>query len=336
MIDAARSWWARMMRTEYESSSVFTDLALQMRQIDAPIDVQSAALRMAHEELRHAELCGTVLDRARRRGGDPGAAGAARGGSPRLLARGDVLRNVIYGCCLGETVNAARLAKWIAQTRDPFIRETFRQLAADERFHAQFGYFYLETQREWLAARPEVRQSIARYLRYAFANLEQHMGANPANARPPTDDERAIGLPDLTDLSATFQETILNACIPGLERFGIDASSAWRTRTATKARRPRCDRQNGRAPLASSVDAAAHIPGVSTCGAVQDGIAAGAATVATNLTQLFVAFAASPRAFVPASCCLARKGVSAGATGAAVVFSRTCGSVKPTFPHFHP
>jgi hypothetical protein len=143
-----------------------------------------------------------------------------------------VLRNVIYGCCLGETVNAARLAKWIGQTRDPFMRETFRQLAADERFHAQFGFFYLETRREYLVAHPALRRSIAHYLRYAFASLEQYMGANPIDARPPTERERVIGLPDLTDLSATFQETMLNACIPGLERFGIDAANAWRMRTA--------------------------------------------------------------------------------------------------------
>jgi hypothetical protein len=238
VIDAARAWWARMLRTEYESSSVFIDMALQLRQIDAPIDVQGAALRMAHEELRHAELCGGVL--------------AALGVAPvipappvlRLAVHPDcsleetVARNVIYGCCLSETVNAARLAKRIAYTRDPFIRETFRQLAADERFHAQFGFFYLETQREWIYARPDVRQSIAHYLRYAFANLEQQMGANPANARPPTDDERAIGLPDLTDLSPTFQETMLNACIPGLERFGIDAGQAWRTRTSAHSLPP--------------------------------------------------------------------------------------------------
>jgi hypothetical protein len=200
--------------------------------------VQSAVLRMAHDELRHAELCGGVLSAL---GGEAviSTAQVLRSAvHPDCSLEESVLRNVIYGCCLGETVNAARLAKWIALTRDPFVRETFRQLAADERFHAQFGFFYLETQREWLGARPQVRRSIARYLRYAFANLEQYMGANPANARPPTDDERAIGLPDLTDLSATFQETILNACIPGLERFGIDASSAWRTRTATQGPPP--------------------------------------------------------------------------------------------------
>ena len=60
------------------------------------------------------------------------------------------------------------------------------------------------------------------------------MGANPADARATTERERAIGLPDMTDLSATFQETILNACIPGLERLGIAAGVAWRTRTAAE------------------------------------------------------------------------------------------------------
>ena len=108
-------------------------------------------------------------------------------------------------------------------------------LAADERFHAHFGYLYLETQREWLDARPAVKCSLARYLQYAFAMLEQHMGANPAEASDPTDAERAIGLPDLTDVSATFQETILNACVPGLERFGISARAAWENRTASEA-----------------------------------------------------------------------------------------------------
>lgn len=64
------------------------------------------------------------------------------------------------------------------------------------------------------------------------------MGANPVNARPPTDEERALGLPDLTDVSTTFQETMLNTCIPGLERFGIDAGAAWTARTSAEAAPP--------------------------------------------------------------------------------------------------
>ena len=117
-----------------------------------------------------------------------------------------------------------------ATTSDPFIRDAVRLLLADERLHAQFGFQYLESRRAWIAARPDVRRSLATYLRLAFAGLEQHLGAVPLGARPLTDIERALGLPDLTDLSQTFQETMLNASIPGLERFGIDAMAAWRDR----------------------------------------------------------------------------------------------------------
>lgn len=233
IIEAARRWWMMMMRAEYESSSVFVDLALQMRQIDAPLDVQVVVLRMGQDELHHAEICARAIE-------------GLGGGEARILAppvqrlathpdcglEESVLRNVIYCCCLGETVNATRLAKWLSEVRDPFIRETYRQLAADERLHAQFGFHYLQTRRRWLDARPEVRQSLAHYLRYAFAMLEQYMGTNPSDARGPTDPERAIGLPDLTEVSSTFQETILNACIPGLERFGIEAARSWHNRTS--------------------------------------------------------------------------------------------------------
>jgi hypothetical protein len=232
VVAAARTWWAKMMRTEYESSSVFVGLALQMREIEAALDAQVVVLRMGQDELRHAALCARVLEAL---GGEPAIASPPvqrPAKHPDCSLDESVLRNVIYCCCLGETVNAARLAKRLGEVRDPFMRETFRQLAADERFHAQFGFEYLETRREWLAARPGVRRSLARYLQFGFAALEQHMGANPEGARPATDAERIIGLPDLTELATTFQETVLNACIPGLERFGIAAAAAWRTRTA--------------------------------------------------------------------------------------------------------
>ena len=55
--------------------------------------------------------------------------------------------------------------------------------------------------------------------------------AIPVDARPRTEAELAIGLPDLTEQSTTFQETIINASVPGLERFGIEASAAWRDRS---------------------------------------------------------------------------------------------------------
>jgi rubrerythrin len=230
LLEKARQHWNDLMRVEYESASVFVDLATQVREIHATLDVQVVILRMAQDELRHAALCARVAEAL-------GAEACILEPTPRhatlhpdCSAEESVLRNVIYACCLSEMVNVARFAKRISETTEPFIRDALRSLLADERLHAQFGFFYLESRRPWLDAHPEVRDALTRYLRYAFGILEADMGTVPIGARPPSDTERAIGLPDLTALSTTLEETILNASAPGLERFGIDATAAWRRR----------------------------------------------------------------------------------------------------------
>ncbi len=232
-IQKARRWWLTAMRSEYESASVFIDMATQLRQIASPLDVQTVVLRMAQDELRHAAICARVVEAM------VGEAKISAGPLPRTMPHPDcsadesVLREIIYGCCLSETVNVARLAKSVGEVGDPFVRDAFRLLLADERLHAQFGFFYLESRRLWLDAHPEIVRSLGRYLRFAFAALEQRMGAVPIDARPRTEAELAIGLPDLTEQSSTFQETIINASVPGLERFGIEASAAWRDRSVS-------------------------------------------------------------------------------------------------------
>jgi hypothetical protein len=231
VIEKARAWWVATMRTEYESESTFIEMAIQLRAINEPLDVQAVTLRMAQDELRHAVIAARVVTAL---GGEARIRPTPARRAPVHADCGPIesaLRSVIFGCCLSETVNAARLAKAYGETGDPFIKEAFRLLLADERLHAQFGFYYLESRRAWLEAHPEVRRGLARYLRFAFASLERHMGAVPVDARPLTSAERGIGLPDLTELSRTFQETVVNACIPGLERFGIHAAQAWRERS---------------------------------------------------------------------------------------------------------
>jgi hypothetical protein len=233
ILERARQSWAGTASVEYHSAATFIEMATNLRDLGDPVDVQAVALRMAQDELRHAMTCVRVV---RAMGGDAVSAGPTDnhiGAHADCGPEENALRSVIFSCCLSETVNAARLAKRYAETGDGFVREAYRSLLADERLHAQFGFFYLEYRRDWLRARPDLRRSLARYLRFAFAALEHRMGAVPADARPPSDAERALGLPDVTDLSATYQETIANATVPALEAFGIDAERAWRTRSRT-------------------------------------------------------------------------------------------------------
>ena len=178
-IEKARRWWLAAMRSEYESASVFIDMATQLRQIASPLDVQTVVLRMAQDELRHAAICARVVEAM------GGEAKIPAGQLPRAMPHPDcgadesVLREIIYGCCLSEMVNVARLAKSVGEVGDPFVRDAFRLLLADERLHAQFGFHYLESRRPWLDAHPEIARSLGRFLRYGFASPGAAHGSRP-------------------------------------------------------------------------------------------------------------------------------------------------------------
>ena len=63
VIEKARRWWLAAMQSEYESASVFIDMATQLRQIASPLDVQTVVLRMAQDELRPTRgICARVVE----------------------------------------------------------------------------------------------------------------------------------------------------------------------------------------------------------------------------------------------------------------------------------
>jgi hypothetical protein len=233
-----RALWSARMQSEYESTAVFTDIAQQLMEAGASLDAQAVVLRMAHDELRHADLAARAVETF---GGEatmtprpPAPASRADRCTPEERA----LRSVIYGCCLGETINAARFVDALETTRDPYVRELLRQLLADERMHAQFGYYYLEAWRPWLEGHPEIRARLARYLTYAFAVLERDLsGVRHTSTPAPAldDEERAVGLPDLPRLPRTFYATVEGAIVPGLDRFELGAASAWAERRLRSA-----------------------------------------------------------------------------------------------------
>ncbi len=232
VVERAREMWRVRMVAEHRSTSVFSAMAVQLMEANATLDAKALVLGMAQDELRHTELCGRVVQGL----GAEARCEADLEVAPLTLHRGcsveeRALRNVIYGCCLSETVNAARFVDALETVTEPLIREATRTLLSDEVMHAQFGFYYLEAWRPWLEARPEVRASLGRYLRHAFAVLEQALAGIPGPHPPLNPEERALGLPDLDRLRGVFYETLDHAVVPGLENFGIAAADAWRTRS---------------------------------------------------------------------------------------------------------
>jgi hypothetical protein len=222
------------MVDEYTSTTVFSALASQLVEANATLDASAVALRMAHDELVHAEVCARVvvaMGGLGRRVRETDVAVIAR--HPGCSAEVRALRNVIFTTCLSEMNAVSYFVAALDRMKDPYLRDVTRQLLSDEVLHGSFGFAYLEASQPFLEASPAARASVSAYLPFAFAVVERELGRGgsaPAPAAPLSADDLALGVlpPGLS--AEVFRATMTEAVIPGLERFGLAAEDAWRRR----------------------------------------------------------------------------------------------------------
>ncbi|MEM9195493.1 MAG: ferritin-like domain-containing protein [Myxococcota bacterium] len=220
-------WRARMV-LEHRSSTVFSQLAHQLYEANASLDAKVVMLRMAQDELRHTATCAEVIEGL---GGESTVPIVAEiqplarheGVSPEERA----LRNVIYTTCCSEMVACASFVDTLDTIEDPFLRQAYRRLLADEVLHARFGFFYLEAWQRWLEERSQVRRSLRRFCTHAFSRFEAELVPPRSSVRLAAPE---LGLPEPERVREVFYATVEGAIIPGLERLGIDAEAAWKER----------------------------------------------------------------------------------------------------------
>ena len=228
----ARALWSDRMVNEYTSTTVFAALAAQLVEANATLDASAVALRMAHDELVHAEVCAavvTAMGGAARRMRDTSVAPIAR--HPGCSAEERALRNVVFCTCLSEMNSVAYFIAALDRMKDPYLRDRTRQLLSDEVLHGSFGFAYLEAWAPFLEEHPEARAGISTYLRFAFAVVEREFARGEHGHRQLGADDHALGVIDVGLAGEAFRGTMVEAVVPGLERFGIDAAGAWRRRT---------------------------------------------------------------------------------------------------------
>lgn len=232
VVERARKVWLFRMESEHRSTSVFAGLCNQLMEAGASLDMESIVLRMAQDELRHADVCAKTVVLL---GGE--AVCHVKNVLAPLAVHRDAsreecaMRNVIYGSCLSEMINCARFVDALDTMSDPLLLDVTRQLLSDETLHAQFGYHYLDAWSEWIEAHPDVRTTLSRYLRFAFAVLERDLSGREMTPVTLTDDERALGLPDPQRIQEIFYTTVEGAILPSLERYGFEARRSWDQRS---------------------------------------------------------------------------------------------------------
>jgi hypothetical protein len=223
----AKHLWTVRATAEHESALIFTGMLPFALEAGADLDTQAVIIGMAEDELRHAAICADV---ARSLGAEPAAA------SPPAIPRTarpvaeQFLKQVVYGNCMTETVNVARLVDASESARDPSMQQALRALLSDEVRHARFGFALLADWGRRLTGEPEVRQAIDQFLPQAFAGLERTLSGVGAPSDGFGPDDLALGSPDPARLAEVFFRTVEEAVVPGLEHAGFAAAAAWRSR----------------------------------------------------------------------------------------------------------
>lgn len=225
----ARHFWAERMKAEHRSVAVFGQLAVQLIEANAPLDMVTVVFRMAQDELIHTEVCGRVLEAL-------GAEAAIeRDVSVEPMARHEgisplsrALRNTLYTTCLSEMVAVARLADSLERS-GPEVRPAIRAILADEVMHGQFGFLVLDALQDRLDDDDETRADLEAYLPLAFGVLEREL---VRGTREPTPGAVALGVIESGRAREVFYEVIAEAIVPGLEARGLGATHAWKQRRA--------------------------------------------------------------------------------------------------------
>lgn len=227
--EAVRREWLRRVEAEYRSAARTQHLTLWLLQIGASPDLVRAGLRIAADEVVHAELSHRVFLAA---GGEGGPSLVRETLELQRLAdeplEHDVARNGVEIFCLGETVAVPLFKELRGVCTVPIARRALDRVLRDEVRHRDFGYLLLDSLVADHPMAEVLRGLIVRELPSWFARLRAAYAPAMPNGEPPVSaDERAWGLMPPALYRAAVEKALSRDWIPRFARAGIDAKAAW-------------------------------------------------------------------------------------------------------------
>lgn len=225
----ARRIWTARATAEHESALVYAQLTALSGGAGAPLATQLVLIGMAEDDLRHAALCRDVAAALGASAVPPAATPVARAGSAAAVEE-HFLRQVVYGNCLVESVNAASLADACRTASDPYLREALRQLLADDARHARFGFEILGQHQALWRRRPALKRALDSCLPRAFASLEREVAGAAQDSDGFGPQDEALGNVEPGRAAELLYRTVEKVIVPGLERLGLGARAGWERR----------------------------------------------------------------------------------------------------------
>lgn len=226
-----RHEWGRRIEAEYRSAAHTQHFTLWLMQLGAPPDLLELGLRIAADELDHAELSAAVYEAA---GGEAAPAlqretlQLPRSERPLEL---DLLEHGLRLYCLGETVAVRLFSAMRAGASQPEARAALDRILGDEVVHRDFGWAFLE----WMLSGPsggELRAHAQRCVAPMLERIHAGYGGSEVDGREATDTlpegARPWGLIARDDYRAAVEETFVRDYGPRFAAQGIRVDLATR------------------------------------------------------------------------------------------------------------
>ena len=237
-LDAARFIWHRRVVNETRS----VELALKMQQVATRMGAwgdafAQAFVRLEEDEASHVELTTAILRKL-----DPPAinvpADATAVDLQKEPAAVSMMRLVLTGLCICESVSASRFASVREHTDLDGYRACIELFYRDELTHAELGFVMLphvlKVLRDELGmaradelVESELRTTLGYMDRVVGLDFERKGGTPPARPQPP----RNPGVIEPALDAIAFYRSIHEDVLPRLESLGIAAQKAWEKRS---------------------------------------------------------------------------------------------------------
>ena len=211
LLGRARVAWTRRLLGEYQSLVTVSALAARFAATNEPIAVTSAALRMAQDELRHAELCGRMADLLGGR-----VAVSLTPHQPREHLDDEVMTML----CIDESLSLSFLAAGRGEAADAVVAAIGEALLRDEIFHARCGWAWLTLRAQEMTDgdRARLSASAGAALR-GLSRLREDGEAGAAES-----DSIALGALPAAARRAAYDRARDEWIVPGLANLGIEVS----------------------------------------------------------------------------------------------------------------
>ena len=220
--------WRFRQRGELIAADRFARLATELSQVGARPDVIAMTREAADDELRHADLCGALVDAYLQRPLAPMPLPTGPLGSPALSQRDRVLYEMVAFCCVTETLNSALLVETLQVCTEPTIHDTVRAILKDEVRHARVGWIHLTSERG---------DGRGTFLAEMMPAILTEAGAEEIGVGEPVvpPELAAYGELGAQTRREIFAQALTEVIIPGLEAVGLESAptrqflAGWRS-----------------------------------------------------------------------------------------------------------